>query len=129
MRPPDGYLRGIARNDAHRAKNSGFRRANGGDWWFHARGVPGAHVIVRSQGKELPPDTIRRAAELAAYFSRSRGEVDVVVDYTQRRHVRRIPRAAPGLVTYTREQTIRVAPRGPNSEPRSGHQASRSSQE
>ena len=54
--------------------------------------------------------------ELAAYFSRSRGEADVAVDYTRRRHVRRIPGAAPGLVTYSQEQTIRVVPRGPRQE-------------
>ncbi|HEM61014.1 MAG TPA: fibronectin/fibrinogen-binding protein [Chloroflexi bacterium] len=91
-----------------------FRRATAGDWWFHARGVPGAHVIVRTEGADLPPRSLRRAAELAAYFSRLRGEPDVLVDYVQRRHVRRIPGAAPGLVTYSQEQTIRVPPRGPD---------------
>jgi predicted ribosome quality control (RQC) complex YloA/Tae2 family protein len=91
-----------------------FRHAKGDDWWFHARGVPGAHVIVRSQGRELPTDTIRRAAELAAHFSRLHRESRVAVDYTQRRYVRRIPGAAPGLVTYGQERTIRVAPLGPD---------------
>jgi predicted ribosome quality control (RQC) complex YloA/Tae2 family protein len=91
-----------------------FRRANGDDWWFHARDVPGAHVIVRSAGQALLPATVQRAAELAAHYSRLRDESDVLVDYTRRRHVRRIPGAAPGLVTYTQELTIRVAPRGPD---------------
>ena len=91
-----------------------FRQAKRDDWWFHARGVPGAHVIVRSGGLALSPDTIRRAAELAAHFSRLRDEPDVLVDYTQRRYVRRIPGAAPGLVTYSQEQTIRLPPRGPD---------------
>jgi predicted ribosome quality control (RQC) complex YloA/Tae2 family protein len=90
-----------------------FRRAKSDDWWFHARGVPGSHVIVFPEGRKLPPETIRQAAELAAYFSRSRAETKVLVDYTRRRYVRRIPRAAPGLVTYRREQSIRVEPRGP----------------
>jgi predicted ribosome quality control (RQC) complex YloA/Tae2 family protein len=90
-----------------------FRQASADDWWFHARGVPGAHVIVRSQGQSLSPATIQRAAELAAFFSRLRDERDVPVDYTQRRHVRRIPGAAPGLVTYSQEETVRVSPRGP----------------
>ncbi len=93
-----------------------FRLAEGEDWWFHARGVPGAHVIVRSEGRQLPTATIHQAAELAAYFSRSRHEADVAVDYTRRRYVRRIPGAAPGLVTYSQEQTIRVVPRGPGPE-------------
>jgi predicted ribosome quality control (RQC) complex YloA/Tae2 family protein len=91
-----------------------FRRAQGDDWWFHARGVPGAHVIVRGRAQELPEDTIRRAAELAAYFSRLQAEPSVTVDYTRRRHVRRIRGAAPGLVTYSLEKTIRVRPRGPD---------------
>jgi predicted ribosome quality control (RQC) complex YloA/Tae2 family protein len=51
---------------------------------------------------------------LAAYFSRLRGESNVLVDYTRRRHVRRISGAAPGLVTYSHEQTIRVTPRSPD---------------
>ncbi len=78
------------------------------------RGAPGAHVIVRAEGSDdLPPATIRRAAELAAYFSRLRHEAQAAVDYTRRRHVRRIRGAAPGLVTYRHERTVRVAPRGP----------------
>jgi predicted ribosome quality control (RQC) complex YloA/Tae2 family protein len=109
---PDGLTIVVGRNSRQNDQVT-FRQAAGNDWWFHARGVPGAHVIVRSADQALPPDTIRRAAELAAHFSRLREESGVAVDYTRRRHVRRIPGAAPGLVTYAREQTIRVAPRGP----------------
>ncbi len=110
---PDGLPILIGRNSRQNDTVT-FRLAKGDDWWFHARGVPGAHVIVRGGGRdELPPDTIRRAAELAAYFSRRRDEAQVEVDYTRRRYVRRIRGAAPGLVTYRQEQTIRVAPRGP----------------
>jgi len=110
---PDGFPILVGRNSRQNDEVT-FRRAKGDDWWFHARGVPGAHVIVRAEGQALPPDTIRRAAELAAYFSRLRDESHVLVDYTRRRHVRRIPGAAPGMVTYSQEQTVRVAPRGPD---------------
>jgi predicted ribosome quality control (RQC) complex YloA/Tae2 family protein len=109
---PDGLTLLVGLNSRQNDEVT-FRRARGADWWFHARGVPGAHVIVRAEGRDLPADTIQRAAELAAHFSRLRNEADVAVDYTQRRHVRRIPRAAPGLVTYTHVQTVRVVPRGP----------------
>jgi len=109
---PDGFAILVGRNSRQNDEVT-FRRAHGDDWWFHARGAPGAHVIVRAAGREPPPDTIRQAAELAAYYSRLRTEADVPVDYTQRRHVRRIPRAAPGLVTYSQEQTVRVTPKGP----------------
>jgi predicted ribosome quality control (RQC) complex YloA/Tae2 family protein len=112
---PDGLSILIGRNSRQNDEVT-FRRASGDDWWFHARGVPGAHVIVRTEGGALPEPSTRRAAELAAYFSRLRGEPDALVDYVQRRHVRRIPGGAPGLVTYRQEQTIRVQPRGPSSE-------------
>ena len=108
---PDGLTILVGRNSRQNDEVT-FQRARGDDWWFHARGVPGAHVIVRTQGQSLPPDTIQRAAELAAYYSRSRGEPDVAVDYTRRRRVRRIRGAAPGLVAYAGEQTIRVTPLG-----------------
>ena len=109
---PDGLQVLVGRNSRQNDEIT-FRRAKGDDWWFHARGVPGAHVIVRTQGQPLSAGTILYAAGLAAYFSRLREEVDVAVDYTQRRQVRRIRGAAPGLVTYSGEQTVRVAPRGP----------------
>ncbi len=109
---PDGLTILVGRNSRQNDEVT-FRRAKADDWWFHARGVPGAHVIVHTEGQPPPPDTIRWAAELAAHFSRLRDESDVVVDYTRQRHVRRIPGAAPGLVTYSQQQTIRVAPRNP----------------
>ena len=110
---PDGLPILVGRNSRQNDEVT-FRRAQGDDWWFHARGVSGAHVIVRSDRPELPAGTIQRAAELAAHFSAARREADVLVDYTRRRHVRRIPGAAPGLVTYSQEQTIRVPARGPD---------------
>jgi predicted ribosome quality control (RQC) complex YloA/Tae2 family protein len=110
---PDGLPILIGRNSRQNDEVT-FRRAGSNDWWFHARGVPGAHVIVRgSGGGSLPPDTIQRAAELAAYYSKLRDDAKVPVDYTRRRYVKRIRGAAPGLVTYRREQTIRVVPCGP----------------
>jgi predicted ribosome quality control (RQC) complex YloA/Tae2 family protein len=111
---PDGLTILVGRN-SRQNDHLTFGQATSADWWFHARGVPGSHVIVRGAGQELPRATVRRAAELAAYFSRARWDASVVVDYTQRRHVRRIPGAAPGLVNYSEERTIRVTPLGPES--------------
>lgn len=112
---PDGLLILVGRNSRQNDEVT-FRRAKGDDWWFHARGVPGAHVIVQAQGQSLPADTIRYAAELAAYYSRSREEREVAVDYVRRRKVRRIRGAAPGLVSYAGEQTVRVTPNAHDSE-------------
>ena len=90
-----------------------FHRATGEDVWFHARGVPGAHVIVRSGGKPIPESTGQQAAQLAAHFSSARGDKQVAVDYTQQRHVRRIKGGGPGMVTYRHEATLHVEPKGP----------------
>jgi len=85
-----------------------FRRAGPDDLWLHAVGVPGSHVVVLSGGREVPGDVLRHAAELAAHHSAARGEAGVWVAYTRRRYVRPIQGGRPGMVTYRREETIRV---------------------
>jgi predicted ribosome quality control (RQC) complex YloA/Tae2 family protein len=86
-----------------------FRRAGPEDLWLHVRGLPGAHVIIRSGGQHVPDDVIQRAAEIAAHYSRARdSETQVSVDITERRFVRRLRGRFPGLVTYRNERTIRV---------------------
>jgi predicted ribosome quality control (RQC) complex YloA/Tae2 family protein len=87
-----------------------FHRASPDDLWLHARGVPGAHVVVKTGGREVPQATLRQAAQLAAAYSQARGSNYVDVAYTERRHVRPIKGAGPGLVTYREEKTIRAAP-------------------
>jgi predicted ribosome quality control (RQC) complex YloA/Tae2 family protein len=90
-----------------------FDLASPHDIWLHARGVPGAHVIVRSGGRSVPEHVLRRAAAIAAHFSQSRTASSVAVDYTMRRYVRPIKGAAPGLVTYSHETTVHVHPEPP----------------
>jgi len=87
-----------------------FHEASGGDLWLHARGVPGAHVIVKAGGRPVPAATLREAASLAAYYSQAREAGSVPVDYTQVRYVRHMKGGGPGMVTYEREQTLHVAP-------------------
>lgn len=87
-----------------------FGLARPDDLWLHAQGYRGAHVIVRSGGREVPFDTVLFAARLAAGFSEARGSSNVPVDYTQRRHVWRPKGAAPGAVHYTRQKTVYVEP-------------------
>lgn len=87
-----------------------FKLARPDDLWLHARGVPGAHVILRTGGADPPPASLRYAAELAARNSRARSAGKVEVDYTPRKHVRKIPSGPPGLVTYSGERTLAVQP-------------------
>ncbi len=88
-----------------------FHEAASNDLWLHARGVPGAHVIIKSGGRLVPRQTIEEAASLAAYYSQSRGNTSVPVDYTQQRYVRHMKGGGPGMVIYERERTISVPPR------------------
>lgn len=89
-----------------------FSVASPTDYWLHARGVPGAHVIVRpaAQGGDVAAATLERAAALAAYYSASRRDTGVEVDICRRRDVRKIRGAGPGMVTYRNERTVRVTP-------------------
>ncbi len=87
-----------------------FLVARPNDYWFHARGVPGAHVIVKAGDGPLSGDQIERAAALAAGNSRGARSTYLEVDYTQRKHVRRQAGGRPGLVWYTDFSTVRVAP-------------------
>ena len=91
-----------------------FHQASANDTWLHARGVPGAHVIIRNGGRPIPEATLREAAALAAYYSQSRAAGSVPVDYTEQRYVRHIKGGGPGMVTYERERTLQVAPGDPS---------------
>ncbi len=90
-----------------------FQLASPADLWFHARGLPGAHVVLRTGGRRPPEETLRRVASLAAYHSAGRHAAAVDVDYTERRSVRRLPGPFPGRVTYRNERTLRVSPAPP----------------
>ena len=83
------------------------------DLWFHARGVPGAHVILKMPNAgDVPPDAvIEEAAALAAGQSRAAASGKVEVDYTQRKHVRKQGGGKVGLVWYTEFKTVLVQPR------------------
>lgn len=104
----DGFTIYVGRN-ARQNETLTFKRAEPDDVWLHVRGRPGAHVIVKSGGRDVPEKVIRRAAELAAFYSPARGEAQVDVDVTERRFVRRVRGGHPGLVTYKHERTVRVA--------------------
>jgi predicted ribosome quality control (RQC) complex YloA/Tae2 family protein len=90
-----------------------FDKGSPNDLWLHVRDVPGAHIIIKSEGRPVPEAIIERAAGYAAYYSPLRGEGKAPVDVTLRVHVRKIKGAAAGMVTYRNERTIMVSPRSP----------------
>jgi predicted ribosome quality control (RQC) complex YloA/Tae2 family protein len=87
-----------------------FKVAGPDELWFHARGVPGAHVILRTGGRPATDAEIEAAASAAAYFSAARGAARVAVDYTARKHVRKPRGSKPGMATYERETTVQATP-------------------
>jgi predicted ribosome quality control (RQC) complex YloA/Tae2 family protein len=87
-----------------------FDLARPEDLWLHARGVPGAHVILRTNATTPPDHVLQAAAQLAATHSAARQSGSVEVDITQKRHVKKIPGGPPGLVRYSNERTLRVSP-------------------
>jgi predicted ribosome quality control (RQC) complex YloA/Tae2 family protein len=94
--------RGAAENDALT-----LRVARGNDVWMHARGVAGAHVVVRlERGKAPDQETFLDAAHLAAHFSDARGAAQVEVATTRAKYVRKPRGAAPGAVTYSQERVV-----------------------
>jgi len=82
----------------------------GYDIWLHAQGIPGAHVIIRTGGKQVDDDTLHFAATLAATYSKGKYSSNVPVDYTYVKNVRKPKGFKPRLVIYTDFKTLFVDP-------------------
>ena len=78
--------------------------AKPGEMWLHAKDMPGSHVIIRTEG-EIPRETMRQAALLAAWYSKGKNSSMVPVDYTLKKYVKKPSGAAPGKVIYTHHRT------------------------
>lgn len=95
----DGFDMYVGKNNIQNEELT-FQFASGNDWWFHAKGIPGSHVIVKSNGQELPDRTFEEAGKLAAYYSKSRGSDKVEIDYVEKKHLKKVKGAKPGFVIY-----------------------------
>ncbi len=105
----DGFHIYVGKNN-YQNEEVTFKIANGGDWWFHAKKLPGSHVVVRTEGKELPDHVYEQAAALAAYYSKAADQEKAEVDYLQRRDVKKPAGAAPGFVVYYTNYSMAVKP-------------------
>ena len=103
---PGGFKALVGRSAKENDKIT--RAAHSQDLWFHAQGVPGSHVILRTQGKPAPLPDLLFAAKLAAYYSKAKGEKNLPVDYTQKKYLWRPRKAEPGQVLYSEEKTLFV---------------------
>ncbi|MCM1538518.1 MAG: NFACT family protein [bacterium] len=105
----DGFHMYVGKNN-YQNEELTFQMAAGGDWWFHAKGIPGSHVIVKTQGEELPDRTYEEAAALAAHYSKGADQDKVEIDYTLRRNVKKPNGAKPGFVVYYTNYSMAIAP-------------------
>jgi len=94
-----------------------FRLSSPEDLWFHAKDVAGAHVIVKTGKREVPEWVVGKAAAIAAFFSKARGSEAVVVEMTEKRHVRSRNSESPGAVFYTDSTALTVRPAVPDGDP------------
>ena len=80
------------------------------DLWLHTKDIPGSHVIVKTNQREIPENTILQAAHIAAYYSKAKNSSNVPVDYTFRKFVKKPNGSKPGFVIYEKNKTIYVTP-------------------
>lgn len=110
----DGFVIWVGRNSRQNEMVT-FKRAAGEDLWLHARGVSGAHVVIKFDGRPIPEHVVEQAASLAAHYSARRADSKIPVDITKRKYVRKIKGGGQGMVTYRSEQTHMAAPRNEKS--------------
>ena len=86
------------------------RLAEKSDYWFHAKNVPGSHVLLVTNGEEPPAEDFTDAAEIAAYYSKAKGGASIDVDYLFAKGVKKISGAKPGMVLYHNNWSATVTP-------------------
>ena len=89
----DGFHMYVGKNNFQNEELT-FKFATGNDWWFHAKGIPGSHVIVKSEGQELPDRTFEK----------------VEIDYIQKKQVKKTPGGKPGFVIYHTNYSLLIDP-------------------
>ena len=90
--------------------NLTLKIASNEDIWMHTKNIPGSHVIIKTEGKEVPDETIFEGAMRAAFFSKSKMSSQVPVDYTKKKNVKKPNGSKPGMVIYETNSTIYVTP-------------------
>ncbi len=105
----DGFLILVGRNNTQNEKIT-LKTARGKDLWFHVKNAPGSHVVVMSEGRDIPPATKNEAALLAVLHSSQRNGAKVPVDYTPVKNVRKTGDLPPGLVLYDHYETAYITP-------------------
>ncbi len=109
FRTTNGYLVLCGKNNLQN-EHITHKLAEKHDYWFHAKGVPGSHVVMVTNGEEPDAQDFTDAAMIAAHYSKAAGGVQVPVDYLLARHVRKVAGGKPGLVIYHQNWSAYVTP-------------------
>ena len=105
----DGYDIYVGKNNYQNDELT-FKLATGNDWWFHAKGMPGSHVIVKANNEELPDRVFEEAGKLAGYYSKGRDSDKIEIDYLQKKNVKKPNGSAPGFVVYYTNYSLTIHP-------------------
>lgn len=105
----DGFHMYVGKNNFQNDELT-FKFATGNDWWFHAKGIAGSHVVVKTEGNELPDRTFEEAGRLAGHFSKGSGQDKVEIDYTEKKNVKKPSGGKPGFVVYYTNYSLMISP-------------------
>ncbi len=107
----DGYHLYVGKNNFQNDELT-FHFAANSDWWFHAKGIPGSHVILKAAGidGEIPDRAYEEAAALAAYYSKGRDNDKVEIDYVEKKQVKKPAGGKPGFVVYYTNYSMMAVP-------------------
>ncbi|OPX43510.1 hypothetical protein CLHUN_26570 [Ruminiclostridium hungatei] len=105
----DGFVILVGKNNKQNDLLT-LKLASAGDIWLHTRNIPGSHVVIRTERREVPNSTLEEAAALAAHHSSARMSHNVPVDYTLVKNVKKPGGAKPGMVIYDNFKTINISP-------------------
>lgn len=109
FRSSDGFDIYVGKNNTQNEELT-FKRASGNDLWLHAKNIPGSHVIIKTDGRDVTDEALDLAARLAAYYSKGRQQTKVEVDYTPRKNLKKVPGGAPGFVIYHTNRSMPAKP-------------------
>ncbi len=105
----DGFDIFVGKNNVQNDELT-LKFARSRDIWLHTKIIPGSHVVIVTEGREVPDSTLNEAVNLAAYFSKARESALVPVDYTEKKNVKKPNGAKPGMVIYETNKTAYVTP-------------------
>ncbi len=108
-RSTDGYDIYVGKNN-YQNEELTLKFATGNDWWFHAKGIPGSHVIVKSRNEELPDRVFEEAGKLAGFYSKGRDNEKLEIDYLQKKNIKKPNGSAPGFVVYYTNFSLTIHP-------------------